>query len=93
VEATLVADSATLTIQVPERSLARLQALAAQTGQSAADLVGEALEAYLDLQEWQTAAIAEAVAGSRAGEVPIEHERMVAWLESWGTDHELPPPQ
>jgi predicted transcriptional regulator len=93
VEATPVADGATLTIQVPEQSLARLQALAAKTGQSETDLIGEALEAYLDLQDWQAAAIAEAVAGSKAGEVPIEHERMVAWLKSWGTDHELPPPQ
>jgi predicted transcriptional regulator len=88
-----VADGAALTIQVPERSLARLQALAAQTGQTEAALVGEALEAYLDLQEWQAAAVAEAVAASRAGEVPIEHERMVAWLKSWGTEDELPPPQ
>jgi predicted transcriptional regulator len=86
-------DVPTLTIQVPERSFARLQALAAHTGQSETDLVGEALEAYLDLQEWQVAGIKEALEASKAGEEPIEHERMAAWLKSWGTDHELPPPQ
>ena len=46
----------------------------------------------LNLREWQSVAIAKAVAGSKAGEVPIEHERMVERLTPWGTDHELPPP-
>jgi predicted transcriptional regulator len=91
-EALLVEGGQTLTIQLPDRSHARLQALAARTGQTETDLMGEALEAYLDLQEWQATAIAEASAGSKAGEVPIDHERMVAWLTSWGTECELPPP-
>jgi hypothetical protein len=39
------------------------------------------------------AAITEAIAGSRAGEKPIEHARIVAWLKSWGSENELPPPQ
>ena len=52
-----MADPATLTVQVSEQALARLEALAAQTGQSASDLVDEALTNYLDLHEWQVAAI------------------------------------
>ena len=88
-----MADTPTLTIQMTEQSLARLQALAAQTGQSPADVAGEAVEAYLDLQEWQVAAIGEALEASAAGEQPIEHERMAAWLRSWGTENELPPPE
>ena len=52
----------------------------------------DVIEEDLDLQEWQDAGIREALEASRAGEEPIEHERMVDWLKSWGTDHEQPPP-
>jgi predicted transcriptional regulator len=52
----------------------------------------DALQEDLDLQVWQDAGIREALEASKAGEEPIAHERMVAWLKSWGTDHELPPP-
>jgi predicted transcriptional regulator len=42
-----------------------------------------ALEARLD---------AEAEASYAAGRV-VEHARVVLWLESWGTENELPPPE
>ena len=35
------------------------------------------------------AAVAEADADPRPS---IPHETVVAWLRSWGTDHQLPPP-
>jgi len=91
-----VVESATLTdltVQVSRQAVARIEALAAKTGQSTSDLVCEALANYLDYREWKAAAIAEAIAASDAGEEPIEHERMVEWLNSWGTENELPPPQ
>ena len=37
-------------------------------------------------------ALAEAEADVAAGRV-ISHEAMTRWLRSWGTDHELPPPE
>ena len=89
-------DSATLTevtVRVPKQALARIEALAAQTGQSTSDLMGEALANYLDYQEWKSAAIKEAIAASDAGEETIEHERIVEWLKSCGTENELPPPR
>jgi RHH-type transcriptional regulator, rel operon repressor / antitoxin RelB len=91
-----VVDSATLTdmtVRVPKQAVARIEALAAKSGQSTSDLVGEALANYLEYREWKAAAIADAIAASDAGEEPIEHERMVEWLNSWGTENELPPPQ
>lgn len=89
-------ESATLTevtVQVSKGALAQIEALAAQTGQSTSDLIGEALTNYLDYQDWKAAAIAEAIAEKDAGVSSIEHGRIVAWVESWGTDNELPPPQ
>lgn len=41
---------------------------------------------------WQIAQICEGLADLEAGRV-VPHERVEAWLRSWGTDHELPPPE
>jgi predicted transcriptional regulator len=82
-----------LTLTLPKRLVARLEAFVALTEGSTSDLVEEALIPFLDDEEWKIAAIAEAVAASDAGEEPIEHEAIVEWLNSWGTENELPPPQ
>jgi predicted transcriptional regulator len=54
-------------------------------------LAQEALEAYVDVNEWHTAAIERGLADARAGRV-VEHERVRRWLESWGADDELDSP-
>ncbi|WP_413207859.1 hypothetical protein [Rhodospirillum sp. A1_3_36] len=43
------------------------------------------------MEEAKRLAIAEGLADVEAGRV-ISHEDMTAWLESWGTENELPPP-
>ncbi|MCF8491718.1 MAG: CopG family transcriptional regulator [Rhodospirillum sp.] len=43
------------------------------------------------MEEAKRLAIAEGLADIEAGRI-ISHEDMTAWLESWGTKHELPPP-
>ena len=83
----------TLTVQVSEAALARLKDLAARRELSPADLVGEALDAYLDLQDWQVAAIEEAVKEADAGGPFIDHEEVVAWARSLGTENQLPRPE
>ncbi len=84
---------ASLTIQLPKAELERLDALAERTSRSKSALAGEALAAYLDAQEWQVAAIREAVAAADAGAVPIDHAEVASWVRSWGTDSELPRPR
>lgn len=37
-------------------------------------------------------AIERGLADIEAGRV-VSHEEVVRWLQSWGTDHELPPPK
>lgn len=51
-----------------------------------------ALIAFLDLYEWQAEAIRAGVADAAAGRL-IDHEPVAAWLESWGTENELPVPR
>jgi RHH-type transcriptional regulator, rel operon repressor / antitoxin RelB len=82
-----------LTLRLPAQLVARLEAFASLTGGSASNLVEEALIPFLDYEEWKYASIAEAVKEADAGGPFIAHERIVAWVESWGTDNELPPPE
>ncbi len=49
-------------------------------------------EEYLSAEDWQTAAIREAVEAVDADPAPIEHADVATWLRSWGTENELPPP-
>ena len=71
----------------------RLQRLASDTDRSEADLVAQAIEQFVDLNAWQIAEIRARLGAAKAGEEPgIAHERVAEWLQSWGTDHELPPP-
>ena len=82
-----------LTSRLPAKLVARLEAFAALTGGSASNLVEEALIPFLDYEEWKYAATAKAVKEADAGGPFIEHERVVAWVNSWRTDDELPRPE
>lgn len=81
----------TLTIEVPVAIGDRLEQLARAVSRSKNWLAQEALRAFLDLQEWQLRAIEKGVADADAGRL-VDHEGVAAWLESWGSDQELPPP-
>ncbi|HZS01531.1 MAG TPA: ribbon-helix-helix protein, CopG family [Chloroflexota bacterium] len=82
-----------LTVRVPQGDLERLNEIARATGRSKSDLVSEALATYLAGQEWQVAAIEQAVGAADAGAVPISHAEVAAWLESWGTEGETVRPR
>ena len=84
--------SATLTIRLPKEDLERLEMLAHDTRRSRSYLAAEAISSYLAHQEWK---IREIKKGFESGEREgwISNEAVMAWLKSWGTDHELPPPE
>ena len=44
------------------------------------------------MNAWQAARIKEALDEARSGAPGVPHEEVVRWMESWGTDDELPPP-
>ncbi len=71
----------------------KLEALAVSTQRSKAFLITEALEALLDKQAWLEERIAEAVKRADESDERISNESMMAWLDSWGTDNPLPPPE
>lgn len=60
---------------------------------AAANLTKEDQEkvAQVAIDEAKRLSILEGLADVEAGRV-VPHNEVKAWLESWGTDHELPPP-
>jgi predicted transcriptional regulator len=88
-----VAPLTELTLRLRPELLASLDELAGATQRSRADLAEEALAQYLDVQRWQIEGVRAALAEADRGDPGIPHERVAEWLESWGTDDELPPPK
>jgi RHH-type transcriptional regulator, rel operon repressor / antitoxin RelB len=88
----MATETKTRSVRIPAAYVERLDALAQQRGCSRSEMLSEALAAYFDVQEWQLKAIQQAIEEADAGDPWIAHEKVEAWLQSWGTDHELPPP-
>ena len=70
----------------------RLAALALDRGKPISDLAAEAIASFVELEVWQEQHIRQGMAELEAGK-GISHDRVAAWLDSWGTDHELPAPK
>lgn len=83
--------STTLTVRLPVTTKRRMERLAKASQRSKAFLTLEAIENYLDLQEWQLAAVKEGLRALEAGDT-IPHAQVKDWLKTWGSDHETPPP-
>jgi RHH-type transcriptional regulator, rel operon repressor / antitoxin RelB len=84
--------SATLSIRLKPDTKRRLAHLAKVSGRSSNFLVSDAVESYVSDQEKMLAEIRHAERRVKSGHY-VTHEDMKAWLLSWGTDRELPPPK
>lgn len=84
--------TATFTVRVDATAKKRLERLAKSTGRSRSFLAAEAISDYLDVNEWQVAGIKRAITSLDRGE-GVPHERVKAWVESWGTNSERPMPK
>jgi len=82
-----------MTLRLDTMTLKRLDQLAEVTERSKAWLAAQAVKDYLELNEWQTQAIAAAVkrANSHSARF-VDHEKVSAWLDTWGTSQERKPP-
>jgi RHH-type rel operon transcriptional repressor/antitoxin RelB len=77
----------TVSVRLARSTRARLQQLAKSTGRSRAFLAAEAIEEYLDINEWQVAGILGAIASlDRSKGIP--HQRVKEWVTSWETRNE-----
>jgi len=84
--------SATLSVRLKPQTKKRLARLARASGRSSNFLISDAVETYVADQERMLAEIRQGERQIKSGHF-VKHEDMKAWLLSWGTDHELPPPK
>ena len=84
--------STTVSIRIDPASKKRLEKLAKSTGRSRSFLAAEAINEYLDLNEWQVAGIQNAVASLDRGE-GVPHERIKEWVSYWNSKKEQPAPK
>lgn len=84
--------SATFSVRLKPETRKRLAKLARASGRSSNFLISDAVESYVADQERMLAEMGQAERQLGAGHY-VRHEDMKAWLLSWGTDRELPPPK
>lgn len=83
--------STTFTVRVNATAKKRLEKLAKSTGRSRSFLAAEAINEYLDVNEWQVSGIRQAMASFDRGE-EIAHEEVKGWIKSWGKTTERTQP-
>ena len=80
------AGSKAMTLRLDTDTLRRLDELAEVTDRSKYWLAAQAVKDYLELDEWQTREIDAAVKrADRRDAKFVDHERVDAWLATWGT--------
>jgi predicted transcriptional regulator len=84
--------SAAFSVRLKPQIKKKLSRLARESGRSANFLISDAVESYVADQERMLAEIRQADRQVKSGHY-IKHADMKAWLLSWGTDHEMPPPK
>src|SRR5438034_11367737 len=84
--------SATLSVRLKPETKKRLSKLAKASGRSSNFLISDAVESYIADQQRILAEIRQADRQVKSGHY-VRHDDMKAWLLSWGTDDELPPPK
>lgn len=84
--------STTFTVRVETGVKKRLERLAKSTGRSRSFLAAEAINEYLDVNEWQVAGIKRAIASLDRGE-GVPHDTVKDWVDSWGSANEKPVPK
>jgi predicted transcriptional regulator len=84
--------SATFSMRMDAKTKSGLEAEAKRRDRSSAYIANEAIEAFLDKQAYKRECLEAAIAEADKG-VFISEEAMDRWMESWGTENELPPPE
>ena len=87
-----MAETTTITIEVPKATAEALAELARSSNRSTAALAKEALDRFLEVESWHRRAIREAIAEADAGGPFVAHEDMEAYLEALARGEDPPPP-
>jgi len=82
----------TLSIRLNASTKNRLDALAKRSRRSKSFLAAEAIEAYVEAEEWQLGEVQAAIEDLDSGQV-VSHEKVSKWLKSWGKPSEAKAPK
>ena len=84
----------TITLRLDDETNNRLSTLAGATDRSKAYLTTQALKLFLENNEWQVSAINDAIqeADTASPDQFVENDKVMAWMETWGTANEVEPP-
>jgi predicted transcriptional regulator len=80
---------------MPDDLMRRLDAAAERLRRSKGWLINDAVREYLEREDKRLRRLEEtkeALAELDAGEL-VDGDEVLAWLDSWGTDHEREPPR
>jgi predicted transcriptional regulator len=92
IEHRVIMPSTTFTVRVEPEVKKRLEKLAKSTGRTRSFLAAEALNEYLDVNEWQVAGVKRAIASLDRGG-GVSHQEVKNWVNSWGRKPERPSPK
>jgi predicted transcriptional regulator len=81
-----------LSLHVKAEIKRKLEDEARSQNVSADNLVERAIESYLEIRQSERDVLKQRIAEADKG-VFISGEAMHRWIESWGTENELPPPE
>ena len=74
--------TSTFTVRVDSAQVKRLEALAESTGRSRSFLAAEAIDSYLEVNEWQVEGIKKAMVSMDANG-GVDHAEVKAWIATW----------
>jgi predicted transcriptional regulator len=80
-----------IVVQLDPAVEARLAALAEDRQQPVSEVAAEVISSFFAVDSWEHQHIRASLAELEAGE-GVSNERVTEWLDSWGTENELPAP-
>jgi predicted transcriptional regulator len=83
----------TLSLRIDRKLSDKLEKRARQAKRSKSALTAYAIERLFETEDREIARIKRSLARAKAGGPFIAHEDVMRWLESWGTENELPRPK
>jgi RHH-type transcriptional regulator, rel operon repressor / antitoxin RelB len=84
----------TLSIRILPETRDKLEGLSEATSRTKSFLAAEVIESYLAVHAWQIKAIKKSLDKANTKKANFtNHDKVVAWLESWGTNKESEQPK
>ncbi|MBV8976354.1 MAG: hypothetical protein JO261_03625 [Alphaproteobacteria bacterium] len=83
----------TLSLRIDRKLSDKLERRARQAKRSKSSFAAIAISNFLEIEAMEIQKIKNSLASAKAGGPFAAHEDVMKWIESWGTDNELPPPK